>query len=97
MDGYPKPPTTVWWDGYLGHRHVVVDEFCGLIGITHLLRWLDRYPCMVEVKGGAVALEAVEFWFTSNIDPREWYSDANSTEEQRNALFRRFNEVVHFP
>lgn len=96
MDCYPKPPTTVWWDGYQGHGHVVVDEFCGLIGITHLLRWLDRYPCMVEFKGGATALGATEFWFTSNIDPDEWYNDSNSTAEQRVALRRRFNEVVHF-
>lgn len=43
FDAYPKEPTTKWWCGYSGQKHVVIDEFRGQIGVSHLLRWFDRY------------------------------------------------------
>lgn len=93
LDCFPKVPTTVWWDGYRGHECVIIDEFCGNIGITHLLRWFDRYPCSVEIKGGHVPLAARRFYLTSNVNPEQWYPDASL--EQQNALFRRFTSVRH--
>lgn len=93
---YPKGPTSIWWDGYRKEENVVIDEFCGAIRIEHLLRWLDWQPVIVEVKGSSSPLHAIKFWITSNIDPREWYNDSNSTEEQRKALQRRLTTVVHF-
>lgn len=39
FDAYPKDPATKWWCGYSGHRNVVLDEFRGQIGISHLLRY----------------------------------------------------------
>ena len=75
FDAYPKDPNTKFWDGYRGHEHVVLDEFRGLISISHLLRWLDRYPVLVEIKGSMVALKATTFWITSNLHPRDWYKD----------------------
>ena len=91
---YIKDPNTKWWDGYQGQQKVIIDEFCGFIGITHLLRWFDRYACTVEVKGYTTPLLATEFWVTSNISPMDWYKDA--TEEQQLALGRRLNDVVYF-
>lgn len=38
FDAFPKDPCTKWWDGYAGQRNVVIDEFRGQIGISHLLR-----------------------------------------------------------
>lgn len=70
---YIKSPSTKWWDGYKGQEQVILDEFDGQIGITHLLRWLDKYPCSVEIKGGQVPLKALHFWITSNKRPEEWY------------------------
>jgi len=35
-------------DGYRGQEHVVFDEFRGGIDISHVLRWFDRYPVIVE-------------------------------------------------
>lgn len=95
-DAYPKGPTSIWWDGYRKETNVVIDEFSGAIRIEHLLRWLDWQPCIVEVKGSSSPLHARNFWITSNIDPKEWYNDGNSTEEQRKALQRRLTTVVHF-
>lgn len=94
FDAYPKDPNTKFWDGYSGQKRVVVDEFRGCISISHILRWLDRYPVIVEVKGSSCVLQADEIYFTSNLDPREWYPDLDN--ETKNALLRRFTEIVHF-
>jgi hypothetical protein len=96
FDAYPKIPTTKFWDGYRGHKNVVIDEFTGKVGIEHMLQWLDRYPCLVEIKGSCVPLKTQKLWITSNINPSEWYNDTNSTLEQRLALRRRFNLIVEF-
>lgn len=89
MSAYPKPPTTKWWDGYQPekHPHVVMDEFDGQIGITHLLRWFDKYPCVVEQKGGGCCLLAKKIWITSNIDPFLWYPEGKPAQVA--ALMRR--------
>ena len=71
LEAYPKGPTSIWWCGYAGHENVVIDEFRGSIGISHMLRWLDRYPVVVEVKGSSVVLKAKKIWITSNLHPRD--------------------------
>lgn len=73
MDAYPKDPRTKWWSGYNGQKNVVIDEFRGGIDICHLLRWLDRYPVSVEIKGSSTPLLCERFWFTSNVSPDQWY------------------------
>jgi len=93
VDAYPKDPRTKFWCGYDGQKHVIIDEFCGGIDISHMLRWLDRYPVIVEIKGSSRCLNATHFWITSNVDPRLWYPEA--TEEQKLALLRRL-EITHF-
>lgn len=91
FDAFPKDPRTKWWDGYTGEQHVVVDEFRGSIDIAHLLRWLDRYPVLVEVKGGTIPLRATRIWFTSNLHPRYWYPELDIGTME--ALIRRL-EIV---
>lgn len=93
MGAYPKNPTTKFWDGYLEHTNVVIDEFRGGISISHLLRWLDKYPVFVETKGGQVPLSANCIWITSNLEPSAWYPELDT--ETTAALLRRLN-VVHF-
>lgn len=93
FEAYPKDPRTKFWDGYQGHENVVIDEFRGAIDISHMLRWLDRYPVTVEIKGSAVALKAKRIWITSNLDPRRWYPDADA--ETMAALLRRLR-ITHF-
>ena len=93
MDAYSKGPTTKFWDGYRGHQHVVIDEFRGGISVEHILRWLDNYPVLVEIKGSAVPLLAEKIWFTSNIPIEEWYPGID--QETLSALKRRIN-VTHY-
>jgi len=87
LHAYPKDPRSKFWDGYRGDENVVIDEFRGGIDIGHILRWLDRYPCIVEVKGSSTVLAAKRIWITSNIDPRQWYPELDA--ETTKALIRR--------
>lgn len=91
LQAYPKDPLTKWWCGYQAQEHVIIDEFRGIVSIAHLLRWLDRYPVMVETKGGTRPLMARKFWITSNVKPEFWYLELD--EATRNALMRRI-EVI---
>lgn len=83
--------TFQWWDGYEGQKYVIFDEFAGSIPITTLLGILDRNEMKLQVKGGTVQLLAHEFWFTSNLDPKDWYP--NCTQDQQLALNRRLKHV----
>ena len=91
---YIKPSSTKWWTGYNGEEDVIIDEFDGQIGITHLLVWFDRYPASVETKNGHTYLRTRRFWVTSNKPIEEWYPYAS--DEQVKALRRRFTSVIHF-
>lgn len=91
MEAYPKDPRTKFWDGYRGHENVVMDEFRGDIDIAHMLRWLDRYPVIIEVKGSSTVLKAEKIWITSNIHPSSWYPVLDN--ETRDALLRRI-EII---
>jgi len=96
QDFYLKSSSTKWWDGYRGESNIVMDEFTGVIGIQHMLTWLDRYPCACEIKGGQVPLKSAKWWIMSNIPPTEWYNDDKATKEQQAALMRRLTNIVHY-
>jgi len=89
-EAYIKEPRTKWWNGYMMEKDVIIDDFgpCG-IDINHLLRWFDRYKCMVETKGGMVALYACNFIVTSNFEPKQIFKWADEVNPQLPALLRR--------
>ena len=81
-----------WMDGYDGQSVVLLDDFAGgksKIGLTELLRLLDRYPVQVPIKGAYVWWYPERIYVTTNLHPRLWYKWANR-EEQYAALMRRF-------
>ena len=77
--------------GYLNQENVIFDEFRGSIDIAHLLRWTDKYPVRVEVKGGSIPLAASKLYFTSNLHPRGWYPELDY--ETYEALERRLTII----
>lgn len=93
LDAYPKDPNTKFWCGYQAQDHVVIDEFRGLINISNVLRWFDRYPVVVEVKGSAVVLKATKIWITSNLHPQDWYPELDQSTKE--ALLRRLT-IINF-
>jgi len=91
VDSFCKDPRSKFWCGYRNQRNVIVDEFRGGIDIAHILRWTDRYPVIVEIKGSSRPLLAERIWFTSNLHPNEWYPELD--EATKNALIRRL-EII---
>lgn len=91
---YFKSSSNKWWDGYRGEKNVIVDEFEGKISVDHILRWVNWMPCLVETKGGTVPLQAVNFWFTSNINPLQWWKELPKSQEE--AFSRRISLQVYF-
>lgn len=88
-------PGGPWFDGYDGQPIALFDDFCGSeFKISYLLKLLDRYPMKVPIKGGFVNWAPREIYITSNMNPHDWYSNANS--EHVAAMFRRITNKVEF-
>lgn len=67
-----------WWDGYSQQETVIIDEFYGWLKFDTLLRLCDRYPMMVESKGGQIQFGGCKrIIFTSNCKPSDWYKVPN--------------------
>lgn len=64
------------------------------IDVSHLLRWFDRYPVRVEIKGSSRPLVAKRIWITSNLDPQRWYPELDP--DTYAALLRRLY-ITEFP
>lgn len=80
--------SSVFFDGYDGQEDVVIDEFYGWLPYDLLCRMCDRYPLMVDTKGGMVNFYPKRIWITSNAEPSTWY------RRGLQALERRFNEPL---
>lgn len=95
-EAYIKEPRTKWWNGYLHEKEVIIDDFGPQgIDINHLLRWFDRYKCLVESKGGMLALHADKYIVTSNFHPSDCWKDKDGCDHpQMDALYRRI-ELIH--
>lgn len=89
----PAREKTGWWDGYEGQQVVIIDEFYGWLGYDFILRLTDRYPLLVETKGGTVQFVSRVVIFTSNSHPRDWYPNIRD----RAPFDRRFPAVFEFP
>jgi len=94
-ESYLKEPRTKWWNGYMHQKTCIIDDFGpNGIDINHLLRWFDRYKCLVETKGGMIALLADTFIVTSNFHPDEIFvSPIEGTHPQLPALLRRIELI----
>jgi len=64
----------VYWDGYQGEKHIIIDEFYGWIPRTMMQVICDRYPAIIDTKGGARNFLATKIWITSNEEPKDWWS-----------------------
>lgn len=84
-------PGDRWFDGYDGQHAVLFDDFDGSwFKLSFLLRLLDRYPMPVAVKGGHTWWVPKTIYITSNLNPSEWYPQANTNHQA--ALMRRLRE-----
>ena len=79
-----------WWDGYDGHKVVIIDDirdtFCSYVRILNLL---DRYPCRIECKGGSRQFLARHIYITSPNHPAQTWA----TIEDKEQLLRRLDNI----
>lgn len=80
-------PRDECWDGYLGQKLVVFNDFYRWLRYDELLRLCDRYPIRVPVKGAYIDFVSKEIYVTSNKYIEDWYDFR--MEEDRDALCRR--------
>lgn len=71
---------------------MVIDEFKDDRDLRVLNRYCDKYPVMVEKKGGIMQLEVEIVYIISNDDPQNWWLG----EANRGSFFRRVNEIIQF-
>jgi len=79
----PEGQNTVWWDGYEGQEVVVIDEFYGWIMRDKMQRLCDRYPLLVQTKGGTTPFLAKKIIITSNEHPSTWWPKVGLGAMQR--------------
>jgi len=90
-DCYIKSEGSKWWDGYDGHEYIIIDDFrSSWWPLTYMLRLLDRYACLVEVKGGMRQILAKTIIITSLWPPNLTYMGCGEDIKQ---LERRVSEV----
>ena len=99
-EDYPdlyRPTTYKWWEGYDGHKVVLIDEFRGdWCKFGELLKLLDIYPYTVETKGGSRQIQATTFYITSCKPPEEVHNPhAFDKEERVDQLLRRLTTVTN--
>lgn len=85
--------TRYWWDGYSPEEHKVVifDEFFGEHSHNNVLKWIDRYPAVGEVKGGSIELMYETVYIISN-----WDLDTVSKRFRSPEAFkRRITSILH--
>jgi hypothetical protein len=79
-----------WFDGYNGQSAVLIDDFRGNFCSFHsLLRYLDRYPMRVPIKGGFVNWKPKRIYITSSRHPSNIYN----VDEDVNQLLRRLTRI----
>jgi len=82
--------STKYFEGYMGQREIIIDDFYGWIQYDLLLRLLDRYPLRCLVHYGSVEILATKFIITSNKHPRQWYRLSDVS-----ALLRRLPSIEY--
>lgn len=92
---YPKM-VGKWWDNYNGETCVLIDDFdpdnCYGIMYDFYLKLLDRYPMMIEWKGGSGQFCSKTIIFTSNYGIDDWFKGKSN----KSAFMRRVTEVRNF-
>lgn len=86
--------TKTSWDGYAGEKHIIIDEFYGWVPRTQMQVLCDRYPAIIDLKGGARNFVAKKIWITSNDPPEQWWNRIGLGAMERR-LQGEFGNVVH--
>lgn len=88
---------SLYYDGYIGQKCILFDDFYGWAPLSHMLNIMDRYPMNLKVHGGMVPVLASTstIIITSNNDLLHLYKDVDNDEKIK-AFRRRIKEVKQF-
>lgn len=88
----------IWFDGLAGQPVALFDDFAGRASsatLTDVLKWTDKYPCKVPIKGGFATFTTPTLLITTNIHPAVWYEYVGRLDHYT-ALCRRFDFIHEF-
>lgn len=90
---YWKSGHDKWFEGYEGEGHVIIDDIgIDCIRISRMLSWVNWTPYRVDVKGSSTPLFASRWIVTSNMHPRDIWTDPKDAANLE-ALMDRF-EII---
>lgn len=88
------PVNHKWWEGYDGHKTILLDDIRGDFCKFHqLLKLLDIYPFRVETKGGSRQVQFTTIFITTPIPFVDMW--AHRTTEDLFQLSRRITHTIH--
>ncbi len=84
-----------WWPGYKGETTLVLDDWTpSSCSVSTMLKLLDKYKCVLAVKGAHSWAAWTTVYITTNLQwPEDIYTGARPAH--RAALFRRVTQVHH--
>jgi len=99
-DAYMKQSTTKWWCGYVDQDTCIIDDFRPTkeLQFNFILNLFDRYPLLLETKGGQVQCLFKTIIVTCPFSPDQMLTHLEWVGiEQGNQLKRRIDHVIEFP
>ncbi len=81
-----------WWDGYMGQKELVIDEYANQIPVTKLLSILDGYQLRLPIKGGFTYAQWEKVYITTNLHVLH----INAKPEHQKALERRITKTIDY-
>lgn len=99
-EAYMKCSNTKWWCGYTDQDTVIIDDFrpSKEMPFNFILNLFDRYPLLLETKGGQVQCLFKKIIVTSPYSPDQMLQHLEWVGmEQGNQLKRRIDHVIQFP
>lgn len=89
------PVSYKWWEGYDGHKIVLIDDYRKDFCKYHeLIKLLDIYPLRVETKGGSRQLQFTKIYITSCYSPSEMWGHRDGETDGYIQLERRITQTI---
>lgn len=82
------------FEGYIGQKVVLMDEFRATVPCMRMLQLLDGHPCSLNVKGGSTPARYTTVYLVTNENPATWYLSV--PPETRAAFYARITKMYRF-
>lgn len=99
-NSYAKNSSTKWWCGYVDQDTCIIDDFrpSREVPFAYVLNLFDRYPMLLETKGGQVQCLFKQIIVTCPFSPDQLLTHLDWVGvEQGLQLKRRLDHVIEFP